>query len=137
MNLCRLKGGTTSQLRVASRAILLRHFSSGRSLALARAVQQEIAHPNAFSIPHCDFEPSPYDGPSYEEVLRIRKSKLTPALLTFYKDPLLIHQGHMQYLFDHTGKRYLDMFAGIVTVSVGHCHPYVNEKLKQQLDKLW
>lgn len=32
-------------------------------------------------------------------------------------------QGHMQWLFDHTGRRYLDLFSGIVTVSVGHSHP--------------
>lgn len=31
----------------------------------------------------------------------------------------------MQYLFDENGKRYLDAFAGIVTVSCGHCHPDV------------
>eukprot|EP01135_Chromosphaera_perkinsii_P001959 Nk52_evm6s215 gene=Nk52_evmTU6s215 len=43
----------------------------------------------------------------------------------------------MQYLFDHENRRYLDMFAGIVTVSVGHCHPFVNGKLKSQLDKIW
>ena len=29
----------------------------------------------------------------------------------------------MQWLWDSAGKRYLDLFAGIVTVSVGHCHP--------------
>jgi alanine-glyoxylate transaminase/(R)-3-amino-2-methylpropionate-pyruvate transaminase len=43
----------------------------------------------------------------------------------------------MQWLWDHTGDRYLDMFGGIVTVSVGHCHPKVNEALKQQVDTLW
>ena len=32
----------------------------------------------------------------------------------------------MQWLWDHEGTRYLDMFGGIVTVSVGHCHPYVH-----------
>jgi alanine-glyoxylate transaminase/(R)-3-amino-2-methylpropionate-pyruvate transaminase len=42
----------------------------------------------------------------------------------------------MQYLFDETGKRYLDFFAGIVTVSVGHCHPYVTEKAKKQMDRI-
>lgn len=31
----------------------------------------------------------------------------------------------MQYLFDANGKKYLDCFGGIVTVSVGHCHPHV------------
>jgi alanine-glyoxylate transaminase/(R)-3-amino-2-methylpropionate-pyruvate transaminase len=39
----------------------------------------------------------------------------------------------MQYLFDEKGNRYLDMFAGIVTVSVGHAHPEVNQAVKEQL----
>lgn len=39
----------------------------------------------------------------------------------------------MQYLFDEKGNRYLDMFAGIVTVSVGHCHPEVNAVMKEQI----
>lgn len=43
----------------------------------------------------------------------------------------------MQYLFDASGKRYLDCFGGIVTVSVGHCHPYVVEAVEKQLRKLW
>ena len=33
--------------------------------------------------------------------------------------------------------RYLDFFAGIVTVSVGHCHPRVSAALRDQLDTLW
>ncbi len=37
---------------------------------------------------------------------------------------ILSPQGHMQWVFDHTGRRYLDLFGGIVTVSVGHCHPW-------------
>lgn len=37
----------------------------------------------------------------------------------------MIVEGKGQYLFDETGRRYLDGFAGIVTVSVGHCHPKV------------
>uniref|UniRef100_H2ZRA2 Alanine--glyoxylate aminotransferase 2, mitochondrial n=1 Tax=Ciona savignyi TaxID=51511 RepID=H2ZRA2_CIOSA len=46
-------------------------------------------------------------------------------------------QGKMQWLWDHEGRRYLDMFAGIVTVSVGHCHPVVADGLKDQIDRLW
>ena len=41
----------------------------------------------------------------------------------------------MQYLWDETGKRYLDAFAGIVTVSVGHCHPHIVEKVREQVGK--
>ncbi|XP_068106399.1 alanine--glyoxylate aminotransferase 2, mitochondrial isoform X2 [Hyperolius riggenbachi] len=57
--------------------------------------------------------------------------------MTYYKKPILVHQGHMQWVFDHEGKRYLDLFAGIVTVSVGHCHPKVTEAAKKQMERLW
>lgn len=49
----------------------------------------------------------------------------------------MIHQGHKQWLWDTNGRRYLDLFAGIVTVSVGHCHPKVNAALEDQIKKLW
>ncbi len=42
----------------------------------------------------------------------------------------------MQYVWDETGKQYLDAFAGIVTVSVGHCHPKVVEKVREQVGRL-
>ena len=64
-----------------------------------------------------------FQGPSYEEIVNTRQQNLSPSMLTFYKKPLLVHQGHMQWLFTHDGTRYLDLFGGIVTVSVGHCHP--------------
>lgn len=42
----------------------------------------------------------------------------------------------MQYVFDHTGKRYLDMNAGFATTGVGHCHPRINSKIVEQVGKL-
>jgi alanine-glyoxylate transaminase/(R)-3-amino-2-methylpropionate-pyruvate transaminase len=48
----------------------------------------------------------------------------------------MITDGHMQYLFDETGRRYLDAFAGIVTVSVGHCHPKVTKAIQDQMQHL-
>lgn len=42
----------------------------------------------------------------------------------------------MQYLYDETGRRYLDLFAGIVTVSVGHCHPGVTRAMQEQVASL-
>ena len=74
-------------------------------------------------LPPCDHVPQTYDGPCKDEVLALRRQYLTPGLITYYRDPLLIVEGHMQYLWDDRGTRYLDGFAGIVTVSVGHCHP--------------
>jgi alanine-glyoxylate transaminase/(R)-3-amino-2-methylpropionate-pyruvate transaminase len=69
-------------------------------------------------------------------VLAVRQQYLSPALFKLYKEPLMIVEGHMQYLWDEKGKRYLDGFAGIVTVSVGHCHPKVVDKVKEQSGKL-
>jgi len=78
-----------------------------------------------------------YDGPDYDRTRAIRKENLSPAMSTYYKQPLLIHEGKMQWLWDHEGKKYLDMFGGIVTVSVGHCHPKVTDALEQQIHRLW
>lgn len=70
--------------------------------------------------------------------MNIRKEKLSPTYLLYHPtSPPVIHQGKMQWLWDSNGKRYLDLFGGIVTVGVGHCHPKVNEAVKAQLDKLW
>ena len=64
-------------------------------------------------LPPCDHVPRPYTGPSREEILEMRRQFTNPAIFTLYGEPLLIVEGHMQYLFDETGRRYLDFFAGI------------------------
>jgi alanine-glyoxylate transaminase/(R)-3-amino-2-methylpropionate-pyruvate transaminase len=87
-------------------------------------------------LPVSDHTPAAYRGPSKAEVLALRQQYLSPGLITYYRDPLLVVEGHMQYLWDEAGKQYLDAFAGIVSVSVGHCHPYVVEKVREQVGKL-
>jgi len=88
------------------------------------------------TLPPFDQSPQPYTGPSKADVLAMRREHLTPALLTMYRDPIMIVEGKMQYLFDEKGKRYLDGIAGIVTVSVGHCHPKVIEAVREQNERL-
>jgi alanine-glyoxylate transaminase / (R)-3-amino-2-methylpropionate-pyruvate transaminase len=88
------------------------------------------------SLPLAPDKPEPYTGPSKAEVLAMRKQFLSPGLMTYYRDPLLIVEGKMQYVWDETGKQYLDGFAGIVTVSVGHCHPTVVDKVLAQVGRL-
>ncbi len=88
------------------------------------------------SMPPSDHSPRPYTGPSRAEVLAMRKQFANPAIFALYKDPLMIVEGHMQWLFDETGRRYLDMFAGIVTVSCGHCHPRITKAIHDQVDTL-
>jgi alanine-glyoxylate transaminase/(R)-3-amino-2-methylpropionate-pyruvate transaminase len=87
-------------------------------------------------LPATDHQPKPYSGPPAEEVLRLRKEFLTPALFHLYNQPLMIVEGRGQYVWDERGKRYLDGFAGIATVSVGHCHPHVLEAARRQNETL-
>jgi len=87
-------------------------------------------------LPPFDHQPKPYTGPSMETVVTLRKQYLTPSLLTYYKIPIMIVEGSMQYVYDEKGRRYLDAFGGIVTISVGHCHPYVLKKIREQMETL-
>ncbi|XP_002126953.2 alanine--glyoxylate aminotransferase 2, mitochondrial-like [Ciona intestinalis] len=105
-----------------------------RLVGHARRAASSIAVPQ---MPACDVTPEPYKGRSYEETMKIKKSNIAPTKVPAYSKPLLLTQGKMQWLWDDEGRRYLDMFAGIVTVSVGHCHPTVVGGLKEQLDKIW
>jgi len=87
-------------------------------------------------MPPCPYRPLTYDGPTKAEVLATRQQYCNPAVFTYYREPLMIIDGHMQYLFDETGRRYLDLFGGIVTVSCGHCHPYIVERTRAQMERL-
>ena len=77
-----------------------------------------------------------YNDLSAEEILALRREYLMPNHLLYYKKPIAIVEGRMQFVYDSTGKQYLDAIGGIVTVSVGHCHPYVTQKTKEQIDKI-
>src|SRR3954463_915337 len=83
-------------------------------------------------LPPFDYQPQPYRGPSAEEVLQLRRQFLNPGLFLYYKRPLMIVEGKAQYVFDEHGRRYLDALGGIVTISVGHCHPDVVEAARRQ-----
>jgi alanine-glyoxylate transaminase/(R)-3-amino-2-methylpropionate-pyruvate transaminase len=87
-------------------------------------------------LPPTTFKPQPYSGPSAEQVLALRKQYLNPGLFLYYKKPIMIVEGKMQWVWDESGKRYLDGLGGIVTVSVGHCHPHVLAAAQKQNELL-
>src|SRR5438093_457094 len=87
-------------------------------------------------LPHFDYQPQPYRGPSAEEVLRLRREFLNPGIFFYYKSPLMIVEGKGQYVFDERGRRYLDALGGIVTISVGHCHRDVVAAARRQNELL-
>jgi alanine-glyoxylate transaminase/(R)-3-amino-2-methylpropionate-pyruvate transaminase len=88
------------------------------------------------TLPPTSHVPRPYAGPSREQVLADRKQFTNPAVFTLYQSPLMIVEGQGQYVWDETGRRYLDFFAGIVTLSCGHSHPKVVGRVREQLERL-
>ncbi len=87
-------------------------------------------------LPPFEHEPKKYAGPSADEVLRLREQFLNPGIFLYYRKPLMLVEGKMQYVWDERGKRYLDALGGIVTISVGHCHPYVVDVVRKQNEAL-
>jgi 4-aminobutyrate aminotransferase len=71
-----------------------------------------------------------------DEIIKKHKQYLFPSVATYYSDPLVADHASMQYLWDSEGKKYLDFFGGIVTISVGHTNPKITSVMKQQIDKL-
>lgn len=87
-------------------------------------------------LPPTKHEPQKYSGPAAEEVLAKRQQFMNPGIVLYYKKPLMLVEGSMQYVWDETGRRYLDGLGGIVTVSVGHCHPHVVAAANKQNETL-
>src|ERR1041384_7845795 len=70
------------------------------------------------------------------EIVRKHKEFLFPAVATYYQEPLALVRGEGQYVWDDQGNRYLDCFGGVLTVSVGHANPKVNEAIIEQVKTL-
>jgi len=51
--------------------------------------------------------------------------------------PVSIDVSHAEgmYIYDHSGKQYLDMNSGISVSSIGHCHPSVVKAVQEQAQK--
>ena len=63
-------------------------------------------------------------------LLKKRKNLLGPSLSIAYEKKLKIVRGEGAYLYDHTGRAFLDGVNNIC--HVGHCHPRVVEALSHQ-----
>ncbi|KAL4610860.1 hypothetical protein ACB092_08G083000 [Castanea dentata] len=131
--------------RIIQTAVTLSHRNS-RSRSNSRCSLSQLAHTQSSvqdsndilipKMPHFDYTPPPYTGPSSAEILKKRKEYLSPSLFHFYNNPLNLVDGKMQYLYDENGRRYLDSFGGIATVCCGHCQPDVVEAIVNQTKRL-
>ncbi len=65
----------------------------------------------------------PASPPTPEATLTERRERIGRNLSISYRNPIKVVRGLAQYLYDETGRAYLD---GVNNVAhVGHCHPYV------------
>src|ERR687884_951559 len=67
------------------------------------------------------------------EIVEKHKEFLFPAVATYYQEPLALVRGEGEYVWDDQGNRYLDCFGGVLTVSIGHANPRVNEAIIEQV----
>lgn len=73
----------------------------------------------------------PPQRPTKVNTLRNRKIHLGRNLSLGYRDHLKVERGWMQYLFDETGRKYLDAYNNVP--HVGHCHPSVVQAGQEQM----
>jgi len=71
-----------------------------------------------------------------EELRAAQREYIFPCVGTYYREPLVLAEGSGVWVKDVNGVEYLDLFAGILTTSVGHCHPEVNAAVQEQLGRL-
>src|ERR1700739_3033440 len=71
-----------------------------------------------------------------EEIVPTHKKYICPSVTNYYQTPLVADHAEMQYLWDLEGRKYLDFFGGILTVSVGHCNPKITSKINAQVNRL-
>ena len=73
-----------------------------------------------------------------DKIIEKKKEYLLPSSHKnhFYKNPPQIVRGDMQYLYDDTGKRYIDFFAGVSVMNCGHCNKEILEATITQMQTL-
>jgi 4-aminobutyrate aminotransferase-like enzyme len=83
-------------------------------------------------------DPSPLLGvpslrlpPDAQSTLAERRAFFPGNISVAYRDPVKVVRGWKQYLFDDTGRRYLDAYNNVP--HVGHCHPRVVEAGVRQM----
>jgi len=70
------------------------------------------------------------------DIVSGQREYLFPCVNTYYDDPVVVTRGRMGRVFDAEGREYIDFFGGILTISVGHCNPEINDRVFEQMRTL-
>ncbi len=71
-----------------------------------------------------------------QETLDKQKELLFPCVANYYDEPVVLTKASGTRVTDVDGVEYLDFFGGILTVSLGHCHPEVVDAITKQAQTL-
>jgi len=66
----------------------------------------------------------------------VAKMESQLLLSTYERQPVLFERGQGVYLWDSTGKRYLDFLSGIGVNALGHNHPAIQKVIRSQASRL-
>jgi 4-aminobutyrate aminotransferase-like enzyme len=108
--------------------ILARLMEIGRDRARA-----ELRHRLRFP-PYCPPEEDKGRSDNIDELLARRRQTLGKHLSLFYERPIHMVRGRGAWLYDATGKAYIDAYNNVPVV--GHCHPHVVRTLSRQASAL-
>jgi 4-aminobutyrate aminotransferase-like enzyme/Ser/Thr protein kinase RdoA (MazF antagonist) len=102
----------------------------GVARASERGVWTSLS-PDPNLLLHIPAERLPAEETGVAETLATRRTLLGQNLSVSYRRPLKIARGWMQYLYDETGRAFLDVYNNVPLV--GHSHPRVVRAVQQQL----
>lgn len=71
-----------------------------------------------------------------DEVIHGHGTHVFPAVKPYYREPIVIVEANGMDVLAADGRQYLDFFAGILTTSIGHCHPEVVSRVQEQVARL-
>jgi alanine-glyoxylate transaminase/(R)-3-amino-2-methylpropionate-pyruvate transaminase len=78
---------------------------------------------------------APLPDPEGEAIRARQKRYLMPGVPVYYGEPVAVSSASGARVVDTAGKEYLDFFAGILTVSVGHANAEVNAAASAQMER--
>src|ERR1044071_5028628 len=71
--------------------------------------------------------------PTQDELLEIANQVFVK---NYRQKPIVLERGRGCEVWDHAGKRFLDMTAGIAVCGLGHAHPTFTARMTEQLGRL-
>ncbi len=125
-------GGWAPHLHFQIIVDLLEHRSDFPGVA--RASQRNVwtsLSPDPNLLLGIPAERFPAPEPPFAQTLSARRDLLGKNLSISYEQPLKIVRGWMQYLYDDTGRAFLDVYNNVPLV--GHSHPRVVRAVQEQI----